>query len=107
MNTHKVLLFLLILSTCLLLHNCSVQEVLVENDLLISEPRIAPLSDSTRVNTAKSFIQSSYEYLLSGFTSFENGVFSVKITPEELSELGIPQSAYLSYCENLSRINRK
>lgn len=92
-----------------LLCSCSIQEQDVDlPDTMLevnSNPVIASYVDSLKMNEAKSSIQCSPEYILASFTVYEDGEFSVEITEEELSMLGVSEKSYQEYLNGLSIMN--
>lgn len=77
----------------------------VKDRPLQANPSMATLDDSTRVLKAKSALQRSPEYLLSGYVFFKNGEYILEISKEEREELGVSDTEYSLYKKKLSHLN--
>ena len=73
----------------------------------ILNPTMAETADTIKLFKAASCIQSSPEYLLSGYTVFQNGAFRLEIQPGELEELGLTEKDLIQYINLLSKLNNR
>ena len=103
----KSLQFISALSICISLSGCAIIEMSPESKsekVVAPYPVLASSADSSKVFNAKSAIQRSPEYILSSFTVFKDGKFTVEVSTEELKELGVSYADYLSYKERVSSV---
>lgn len=103
-DTIGIICICLGLATC----GCSVIEQSMDDMVerpLPANPSMATLEDSTRVLRAKSAIQSSSEYLLSGYVFYKNGEYVLDISEKEREELGISGKEYDFFKKKLSHLN--
>ena len=103
MKTRIVIVVIAILTA-----SCAMAEKdieLQEKREMATMPVFASTTDSLKVFNAISSMQRSPEYIFSACTVFEDGVFKLVMSEEELRESGISVKDYKAYLQKLDKLN--